>query len=101
MTTRRGTVAVAALAERGVFARAENRSAGERKSASSDSFPAARHPRGVAITSILRRDPKPRLYFLSAGAVRLETAGPNEIWPADFKGQFKTGDRGFEPLGDD
>ncbi|MEC4687141.1 MAG: IS481 family transposase [Nitrospirota bacterium] len=26
------------------------------------------------------------------GAVRLETAGPNEIWPADFKGQFKTGD---------
>jgi hypothetical protein len=23
----------------------------------------------------------------------LETAGPNEIWPADFKGQFKTGDR--------
>ncbi len=26
------------------------------------------------------------------GAVRLETAGPNEIWPADFKGQFRTGD---------
>jgi transposase InsO family protein len=26
------------------------------------------------------------------GAVRLETAGPNQIWPADFKGQFKTGD---------
>ncbi len=22
----------------------------------------------------------------------METAGPNEIWPADFKGQFKTGD---------
>ena len=29
------------------------------------------------------------------GAVRLETAGPNEIWPADFKGQFKTGDRKY------
>ncbi len=29
------------------------------------------------------------------GAVRLETAGPNEIWPADFKGQFKTGDRRY------
>ena len=26
------------------------------------------------------------------GAVRLETAGPNQIWPADFKGQFKTQD---------
>ncbi len=26
------------------------------------------------------------------GAVRLETAGPNQVWPADFKGQFKTGD---------
>ncbi len=26
------------------------------------------------------------------GAVRLESAGPNQIWPADFKGQFKTGD---------
>ncbi len=26
------------------------------------------------------------------GAVPLETAGPNQIWPADFKGQFKTGD---------
>ncbi len=25
------------------------------------------------------------------GTVRLETAGPNQIWPADFKGQFKTG----------
>jgi transposase InsO family protein len=25
----------------------------------------------------------------------LETAGPNEIWPADFKGQFKTGDRRY------
>jgi putative transposase len=29
------------------------------------------------------------------GAVRLETTGPNEIWPADFKGQFKTGDRKY------
>ena len=29
------------------------------------------------------------------GAVHLETAGPNEIWPADFKGQFKTGDRRY------
>ena len=29
------------------------------------------------------------------GTVRLETAGPNEIWPADFKGQFKTGDRKY------
>ena len=29
------------------------------------------------------------------GAVRLETAGPNEIWPADLKGQFKTGDRKY------
>jgi transposase InsO family protein len=26
------------------------------------------------------------------GAVRLETVGPNQIWPADFKGQFKTRD---------
>ncbi len=26
------------------------------------------------------------------GALRLETAGPNQIWPADFKGQFKTRD---------
>ncbi len=26
------------------------------------------------------------------GAVRLDTAKPNEIWPADFKGQFKTRD---------
>ncbi len=29
------------------------------------------------------------------GAVPLETAGPNEIWPADLKGQFKTGDRKY------
>ncbi len=26
------------------------------------------------------------------GAARLETAGPNQVWPADFKGQFKTRD---------
>ena len=26
------------------------------------------------------------------GAVRLETTGPNQVWPADFKGQFKTRD---------
>ncbi len=25
----------------------------------------------------------------------METAGPNEIWPADLKGQFKTGDRKY------
>jgi transposase InsO family protein len=26
------------------------------------------------------------------GAVRLQTTQPNQVWPADFKGQFKTGD---------
>jgi transposase InsO family protein len=26
------------------------------------------------------------------GAVPLETTAPNQVWPADFKGQFKTGD---------
>ncbi len=34
-----------------------------------------------------------RRSWVHPGAVRLETAGPNEIWPPDFKGQFKTGDR--------
>jgi transposase InsO family protein len=27
-----------------------------------------------------------------AGASPLETTAPNQVWPADFKGQFKTGD---------
>ncbi len=28
-------------------------------------------------------------------ALRLHTPGPNEIWPADFKDQFKAGDRKY------
>jgi len=36
-----------------------------------------------------QRRGRPRVH---PGAVPLATAGPNEIWPADFKGQFKTGD---------
>ncbi len=40
----------------------------------------------------LLRKQRRRRRWQHPGAVRLETAGPNEIWPADFKGQFKTKD---------
>ncbi len=37
-----------------------------------------------------RRRRPPRA--VSPGAGRLVTTAPNQVWPADFKGQFKTGD---------
>ncbi len=40
----------------------------------------------------LLRKTRRRRRWLHPGTVRLETAGPNQVWPADFKGQFKTKD---------
>ena len=35
---------------------------------------------------------RPRRAWAHPGRVAVETTGPNDVWPADFKGQFKTGD---------
>ena len=61
-----------------------------------------RHPRWAlparsTVNEILDRHGKlrknrRRRRWKHPGALRLETAGPNQIWPADFKGQFKTRD---------
>ncbi|MCH7869991.1 MAG: IS481 family transposase [Myxococcales bacterium] len=40
---------------------------------------------------VLRKNRRPKKWK-HPGAVRLDSAGPNQIWPADFKGQFKTRD---------
>ena len=35
---------------------------------------------------------RPRRSWHHPGRVPVRTDGPNDVWPADFKGQFKTGD---------
>jgi transposase InsO family protein len=38
---------------------------------------------------------RPRRRWAHPGAAPLVTTGANQVWPADFKGQFKTGDRQY------
>jgi putative transposase len=40
----------------------------------------------------LLRKHRRRRRWLHPGAAALHTDAPNQVWPADFKGQFKTGD---------
>ena len=40
---------------------------------------------------LLRKQPRRRAWA-HPGRVELAAAAPNDVWPADFKGQFKTGD---------
>ena len=40
----------------------------------------------------LLRKQRPRRSWAHPGRVAVETTRPNDVWPADFKGQFKTGD---------
>ncbi len=40
----------------------------------------------------LLRKNRRRRKWAHPGAAALETDHPNQVWPADFKGQFKTGD---------
>ena len=40
----------------------------------------------------LLRKPRRQRRWSHPGAAALQTAAPNQVWPADFKGQFKTGD---------
>ena len=40
----------------------------------------------------LLRKNRRRRRWTHPGAAAVETARPNQVWPADFKGQFKTGD---------
>lgn len=45
----------------------------------------------LAGEGLLRRHPR-RTRWVHPGAAPLRTTRPNQVWPADFKGQFKTGD---------
>jgi len=45
----------------------------------------------LAREGLLRRRPR-HVSWAHPGAARLQTTRPNEVWPADFKGHFKTGD---------
>ena len=60
-------------------------------------YPSHAWPTGSTINAILDRHGLLRKQrrvrrWPHAGAAALETTAPNEVWPADFKGQFKTGD---------
>jgi len=65
----------------------------------------SRHPRLVwparsTVNAILERHGKlrknrRRRKWSHPGAAALETMRPNQVWPADFKGQFKTRDRKY------
>jgi len=62
--------------------------------------PTWRVPARSTVNQLLERHGKlkksrRRRLWKHPGAVRLETAGPNQIWPADFKGQFRTQDRKY------
>jgi len=46
----------------------------------------------LAQRGLLRRQRPRRRALAHPGAAPLVTTGPNQVWPADFKGQFKTGD---------
>jgi len=59
--------------------------------------PAATWPARSTFNAVLERyglleKRRRRLAWPPTGTVALQSAGPNEVWPADFKGQFKTGD---------
>ena len=58
---------------------------------------AARGRRAVRSTTILERHKllrknRRRRTWTHPGATPVQTDHPNQVWPADFKGQFKTGD---------
>jgi transposase InsO family protein len=46
----------------------------------------------LARHQLLRRRRRPPTRWAHPGAAALVTTRPNQVWPADFKGQFKTGD---------
>lgn len=48
----------------------------------------------LAREQVLRRHRR-RPHWTHPGAVALTTAQPNQVWPADFKGQFRTGDGAY------
>ena len=63
----------------------------------SSKHPAERWPARSTVNAILEREglvrkQRRRQDRPHPGAVPLETTAPNQVWPADFKGQFKTGD---------
>ena len=59
--------------------------------------PAEAWPARSTVNAILERHGRlqknrRRRNWTHPGAAPLQTTGPNQVWPADFKGQFKTGD---------
>src|SRR5437667_11495489 len=59
--------------------------------------PAIEWPARSTVNDILERHGRLRKHrrrkqWTHPGAAPLETQRPNEVWPADFKGQFKTRD---------
>jgi transposase InsO family protein len=62
--------------------------------------PAESWPARSTVNAILEREGllqkrRPRRASPHPGAAPLESTAPNQVWPADFKGQFKTGDGVF------
>jgi transposase InsO family protein len=57
-----------------------------------ESWPARSTVNAILEREGLLRKRRPRQARVHPGAVPLDTTVPNQIWPADFKGQFKTGD---------
>lgn len=62
-----------------------------------DEQPAVTWPARSTINDILDRHDllqkrRPRRRWAHPGRVPVAVAAPNDVWPADFKGQFKTGD---------